>query len=168
MKSDERKSRMISQWGFNCSCTLCSSAQHVLDSSDERVALIDALENELNDLDANRTSDLSTAEFLISLYEQERLDGVIGDAYMYAAFESAYVGLKRKTQMYAALAIEHMALWRGVQHEYYRAMHRLFTQPEAQPSWEYFIKKKAEVDETEDKTEEQTEEKTEEETKETT
>jgi len=60
------------------------------------------------------------------------------------------------------LAIEHMALWRGIQHEYYQAMHRLFTQPEVQPSWKYFIKKKAEAeaDKTEDKTEEKAEETT--------
>jgi hypothetical protein len=160
MNSNDRKARMLSQWGFNCTCTLCSSPQDILDNSDERVALIDALENELNDLNTNRTSDLSTAEFLVSLYEQERLDGVIGDAYMYAAFESAYVGLKRKTQMYASLALEHMALWRGVQHEYYLAMYRLFTQPEAQPSWEYFSKNKAAGNETEAKTEERTEKST--------
>jgi hypothetical protein len=140
MNSEERKGRMASQWGFNCTCTLCSSERHVLDASDERIALIDALENELNELDQNRTADLSTAEFLISLYQQERLDGVIGDAYMYAAFESAYTGLKRKTQMYAAKAIEHMSLWRGVQHEYHQAMHRLLTDPENQPSWRYFVK----------------------------
>jgi hypothetical protein len=140
MNSAERKVRMNAQWGFNCSCTLCSSPEHVLAASDERIQLIEDLEGELNDLSHNRTAGIETAEFLISLYKQERLDGVIGDAYMYAAFEHAYLGLKRRTQMYAALAIEHMSLWRGVKHEYYQAMHRLFVEPERQPSWGFFSK----------------------------
>ena len=145
MVSADRKTRMNNQWGFNCSCTLCSSTPDVLASSDIRIELIDQLEAELNDLSADRTADITSAEFLINLYKQERLDGVIGDAYMYAAFESAYLGFKRRTQMYAAMAIEHMSLWRGVQHEYTQAMHRLLVDPESQPSWGFHLPKKEEV-----------------------
>src|ERR1700744_1869388 len=110
MQYEERSSRTKAQWGFNCSCSLCHSPSWVHDASDERVALIDELELELNDLSPTRNASTSTAELLISLHEQERLDGVIGDAYMYAAFQDAYLGNKRWVQKYAALAAEHMAI----------------------------------------------------------
>jgi hypothetical protein len=147
MPYEERTSRTKTQWGFNCSCSLCHSPSWVHDASDERVALIDELELELNDLGPNRTASTSTAELLISLHEQERLDGVIGDAYMYASFEYAYIGDKRMVQKYAALAVEHMMVWRGSFHQYYQAMVRLMMLPEKEKSWKYFEKvKKGEVE----------------------
>jgi hypothetical protein len=106
---------------------------------------MDEVEQELNDLALNRTANAATAELLISLHEQERLDGVIGDAYMYAAFENAYLGNKRLVQKYAALAIEHMAIWRGVRHQYYQAMQRLLYNPEKEKSWLYLSKARQEL-----------------------
>jgi hypothetical protein len=142
MRSAERKVRMKNQWGFACSCSLCIAPAHTLRASDERLTVMEQLEQELNDLSFNRTASMDTAELFISLHEQERLDGVIGDAYMYAAFENAYLGNKHLVQKYAALAIEHMAIWRGVQHQYYLAMIRLFYAPEDEKSWLYFDKVK--------------------------
>ena len=142
MQYEERASRTRAQWGFNCSCSLCHSPSWVHDASDDRVALIDELELELNDLSEGRNASTSTAELLVSLHKQERLDGVIGDAYMYAAFEYAYIGDKRKVQQYAALAVEHMIVWRGTFHQYYQAMIRLMLAPEKEKSWKYFEKVK--------------------------
>jgi hypothetical protein len=61
---------------------------------------------------------------------------------MYACFEYAYIGDKRMVQKYAALAIEHMIVWRGSYHQYYQAMLRLLGQPEKEKSWLYFEKVK--------------------------
>jgi hypothetical protein len=146
LRSEERKLRIKSQWGFDCGCSLCTSPQHVRHLSDERMTLIEMLEVELNDLSFNRTANVNTAELLVALYEQERLDGVIGDGYMYAAFENSYVGNKRLVQKYAALAVEHMAIWRGTGHQYYKAMWQLFAQPEQQKSWNYFGAKQAQME----------------------
>lgn len=111
--------------------------------SDYRVTMIEELEAELNDLTPERNATIETAELLISLHKQERLDGVIGDAYMYGAFEAAYIGDKRRTQRYATLACEHMAIWRGVHHQYFQAMQRLIVQPEKEKSWMFFEKQRA-------------------------
>lgn len=140
MRSADRKTRMESQWGFQCSCSLCTAPAHVVKASDDRITLIESVETELNDLSWNRTADVTSAELLISLYEQERLHGVIGDAYMYAAFENAYLGEKRVVQKYAALAIEHMAIWRGTSHNYFTAMVRMLYTPETEKAWLYFEK----------------------------
>jgi hypothetical protein len=61
---------------------------------------------------------------------------------MYAAFENAYLGNKRRVQMYASKAIEHMAVWRGTSHQYFQAMVRLVYDPEKEKSWLYFDKMK--------------------------
>jgi SET domain len=143
LKYQERTIRMESQWGFNCTCALCSAPAHVRAASDDRLTLMEELELELNDLKPNRTATRDTAELLIELHKQERLDGVIGDAYMYAAFENAYLGKKRKVQLYASKAIDHMAVWRGTSHQYFQAMVRLLYEPEREKSWMYFEKLKA-------------------------
>jgi len=143
MKAAERKQRMKSQWGFSCSCPLCTSPEDVQEMSDYRVQLIEELEQELNDLSTNRTATPESADLLITLHQQERLDGVIGDAYMYGAFEHAYIGDKRGTQKMAALACEHMAIWRGTSHQYYQAMSRLLVAPEKERSWRYFERLRA-------------------------
>lgn len=140
MPTAERKMRTLTQWGFNCTCSLCAAPSWVHQASDDRIALIEQLETELNDLATNRSATPATAEMLISLHQQERLDGVVGDAYMYAAFEYAYLGNKRAAQKFAALSLEHMAVWRGTQHHYYQAMLRLLYFPENEKSWKYFTK----------------------------
>ncbi|KAF2669111.1 hypothetical protein BT63DRAFT_250514 [Microthyrium microscopicum] len=142
MMSEERKQRIHAQWGFSCSCPSCTAPKDVKELSDYRIGMIETLETELNDLSLDRNASISTAEMLISLHQQERLDGVVGDAYMYAAFEHAYIGDKRGTQMNAALACEHMAIWRGTNHQYYQAMQRLLVNPEAERSWQYFARVK--------------------------
>lgn len=134
----ERNQRMTKQWGFKCSCPSCTAPPDVILMSDYRVQLIEELEIELNNLTPARNASVATAEMLITLHEQERLDGVIGDAYMYAAFEYAYLGDKRQTQKYALLACEHMAIWRGAKHPYYLAMQRLLVDPTKERSWLYF------------------------------
>jgi hypothetical protein len=138
MPHKERNQRMTKQWGFKCSCPSCTAPPDVIIMSDYRVQLIEELELELNNLTPDRNATVKTAEMLITLHEQERLDGVIGDAYMYAAFEHAYLGDKRATQKYAALACEHMAIWRGAKHPYYLAMQRLLVDPTKERSWLYF------------------------------
>jgi hypothetical protein len=142
MPHKERNQRMTKQWGFKCSCPSCTAPPDVIAMSDYRIQLIEELETELNDLTVNRNATIHTAEMLIALHEQERLDGVIGDAYMYAAFEHAYLGDMRATQKYAALACEHMAIWRGAKHPYYLAMQRLLVDPTKERSWLYFSAEK--------------------------
>lgn len=136
----ERQQRIQEQWGFQCICTHCSLSHGQTALSDSRLELIVALEEELLNLSANRTATPDTAELLVDLYLQERLDGAVADAYAYAALEYAYIGEKRQAQKWAAKSIEALALWRGEDHMYYQGMWSLLVDPEGHDSWRYMVK----------------------------
>ncbi|KAF2423323.1 SET domain-containing protein [Tothia fuscella] len=133
----EREERMIEQWGFKCSCTHCNLSPDMIALSDSRLNLIEELEEELVDFSHNRTANTDTAELLVELYSEERLEGASADAYTYAALEYAYIGQKRAAQKWAAKAIEALSMWRGTEHVYYQGMWRLLTNPESHDAWRY-------------------------------
>lgn len=137
---EERRKRIGELWGFECDCSLCAASEALRNASDRRLGVMRDLEVQLDDLDPDRTGSTGMAELLISLYELERLDGGIADGYMYAALEYSYVGNRNGARMYAAKAMEAIALWRGVEHPYYRNLKRLFEDPEGHASWTYIKK----------------------------
>jgi hypothetical protein len=102
------------------------------------------LETELLDISANRTATTETAELLVDLYHQERLEGAAADAYTYAALEYAYVGEKRMAQKWAAKAIEALSLWRGEDHMYYQGMWSLLYDPENHDAWKFMVDRERE------------------------
>ncbi|KAF2099758.1 SET domain-containing protein [Rhizodiscina lignyota] len=133
----ERRERTTKQWGFNCSCNLCTAPDYVIERSDDRLLLITSLERELANLSfsATRAAGPSTAEMLVSLYQQERLDGAIAEAYSFAALEYAYVAERRLAQKYAALAVEALQLWRGEWHQATRSFMEMLVYPERHSMW---------------------------------
>jgi hypothetical protein len=137
MKHANRQSFIQKEWGFSCTCSKCSASKSLIAISDHRLNLMEELEAQLNDLLRNRTATPATAETLVSLYEQEHLHGQIGDAYMYAALEYAYLGEKDRMQMWANMALEGLALFRGENHLHYKAMWALSFEPERHRAWKY-------------------------------
>lgn len=132
--STERHERTSKHWGFNCSCSLCTAPDSAVKHSDDRLRLIRRLEHELGNMSF---AGPRNAEKPVSLYQQERLDGAIAEAYSFAALESAYVADKRMTTRYAALAVEALRLWRGEWHEATRSFTEMLTSPETHPAWNY-------------------------------
>jgi hypothetical protein len=135
LQTHQREHKIQSQWGFKCSCNLCTAPKHMQDISDHRLSLIPALEEELNNLKPSRTATPSTAELLVTLFESEGLIAAAADAYMYASLEYAYIEDKRNAQIWAAKAVEGMALSMGKEHEYYVAMWDMLLDPEKQDAW---------------------------------
>lgn len=136
----ERRERTHKQWGFNCSCNLCTAPDHVIERSDDRLLMITQLERQLGNLSFaldSRTAGPGTVEALISLYKQERLDGAIAEAYSFAALEYAYIADKHMTQKYAALAVEALQLWRGEWHAATKGFMELLVYPERHSAWNY-------------------------------
>jgi hypothetical protein len=101
------------------------------------LTLIKHLEEQLNDLSPDRIASPATALALIDLYEQEHLHGPIGDAYMYAALEYSFIGERYSALVFAAKALEGLALWRGESHIHYRAMWALSIDIASHRSWKY-------------------------------
>ncbi|KAF1990350.1 SET domain-containing protein [Aulographum hederae CBS 113979] len=141
----QREIRIKGQWGFKCDCKLCTSPPMFTKASDERLALIFDLEEELDDLSLNRTASPDIALQLISLYEQERFVTPAAEAYTYAALEYSYIGNKPMAQKYAAKAHELNLIWRGPTNKYSRGMRNLMLEPENHPSWLYSEKPRGDI-----------------------
>lgn len=93
-------------WGFTCSCPRCSQRVEMTAASDDRIRQIRRIHKQLQDYSAGSAATPQMADLMVSLYEQERLDGAIYEAYAFAAIEWNGVGEPWKAVRYARLAIE--------------------------------------------------------------
>jgi hypothetical protein len=109
MSSSKRRQALKRGWGFDCACSLCSQEPSQQAASDYRIQLIQELKNSFADWNSDTISMPEMAELLVSLYEQERLHGWLGDAYETAALAWNIAGEEWKARRYAALAVQYQA-----------------------------------------------------------
>ncbi len=102
----QRVKKLKSTWGFECNCPLCTQDRALAKASDYRIAQILELRREFQDYSAASRATPEMAELLVSLYEQERLDAMLYEAYSYAAMEWNGVGEPWMATKYAQLAVE--------------------------------------------------------------
>ncbi|KAK4163722.1 hypothetical protein QBC43DRAFT_212165 [Cladorrhinum sp. PSN259] len=83
LPSQPRQSRLLAQWGFSCTCSLCSSSPPLLEASDARRREIDLVGPKV--LKAVDKGDFDAAikmnQELIDLLEAERMNPHLGDYY---------------------------------------------------------------------------------------
>lgn len=104
--ASSRHARLSRQWGFPCSCSLCAASPAASAASDVRINQIISLRTELNDWTSASRASPEMAELLISLYEQERIHSMLGEAYTHAAIEYNGVGDVWTARRYAHLAVD--------------------------------------------------------------
>lgn len=136
----ERQKRIYTQWGFLCSCSHCNQPSMQNDASDSRIRAIIDLELLLQDTSEYRTANLSTAELLVSLYEQERLDGAVGKAFSFAALEAVYAADKTAAAKWANLAWERMMMWEGPRHPITQKVEGMIDGAERMREWNWTAK----------------------------
>lgn len=139
MSREERLKKLKVSWGFDCNCSRCTQPRIFTDASDARLKLIAEITEKLADKTQNRTGSIDDAKLLISLYEQERLDAPIAEAYTYAALEENYVGNTVKAKKWAAMALEMNLLYGGPKDPDFGYMQQLFDDPKAHWSWMYTV-----------------------------
>ena len=133
---ESRLGRLQRQWGFHCSCSLCNSAPALGDSSDARILQIEDIRKELNDWSATSRATPQMAELLVSLLEQERVWGLLGEGHSYAAVEYNGVGDPWTALRYAHLALEEgLALMRGKEDSEVADLRSLIEDPWGHWSW---------------------------------
>ncbi|KAK0117073.1 SET domain-containing protein 5 [Cadophora gregata f. sp. sojae] len=102
-----RQHHIKEHWGFDCQCRLCSSPEQLRNISDTRLQRIAVLRKYLFLFTAenyrNVTPDMALE--LISLYEEEGLNGALAEAYMVTALWYCIWGNVHRTKKYAALAV---------------------------------------------------------------
>lgn len=76
-------------------------------ASDERIRQIKQIRKQLEDYTTESAATPQMADLFVSLYQQERLDGSIYEAYAFAAIEWNGVGEPWNAVRYARLAVEY-------------------------------------------------------------
>ena len=135
---DERLAKLQRNWGFSCDCAACTADAARARESDDRVAQIARLKDELRDWDKESGTRAcpEMAELLVALYEMERLDGLMYEAYTLAAIEYNAVGEAWTAVKFARLAVEWGLPMLGEGHEDVREMRELAEDPWGHWSWE--------------------------------
>jgi hypothetical protein len=126
--STMRKEILRKQWGFECTCKLCTASPKAKKASDVRLARIEKIIEDLNISLDHRAKDPEKAELLVKLHEQEKLWGPLAGAQMYAALENDIAGRKERAKFWAAKALHGLKLWSGQGHEFHTRMLRVLGQ----------------------------------------
>ncbi|KAI2603566.1 SET domain-containing protein [Hypoxylon fragiforme] len=134
----ERRSR-LRRWGFSCTCAQCllshsPSPLSTASDSDSRVAEILALEAALEVFNETVVT-ADTGARLVELYQLERLDVYLGQAYTRAALNYALFGEEEKARVYAGMAVEALEREDGGEGADARAMRGLVEDPRGHWTW---------------------------------
>lgn len=122
-------------WGFDCSCSTCSQSPFQTAQSDRRLAMIDSLEEKLNDWSPESEATPATAEALISIYEQERMYAYMAIPYRLASLAYSSVCDREGATKYSLLALEQQKLESGEGAVDIEMIRSLLDHPEEHWSW---------------------------------
>jgi hypothetical protein len=144
---EPRHSSFAEYWGFNCTCSTCSLSPSNRAYSDHRLSKIAKLEKQLHDFSGTSSPEnpeqppftaenaIATAEYLISLIKQERLDSELAPAYSSAAFAYNSAGDDVRAMMYASLAISEALISYGSEWEWFNDMIKVESDPKKHWTW---------------------------------
>jgi uncharacterized protein (DUF849 family) len=121
---------------------MCSATDAQAAASDARVAQINELRKEFNNYSPGSRATPQMAELMISLYEQERMFGLLNEAYTHAAIEWNGVGEPWLASKYARLAIEYGIATMGEDDNDVAEMTRLANDPWGHWTWMLRTKKR--------------------------
>lgn len=86
---------------------MCTQRDLIAEESDSRLEQIAELRKEFHDYTPSSRATPQMAELMVSLYQQERLDLMLYEAFTYAAIEYNGVGEPWMATKYARLAVEY-------------------------------------------------------------
>ncbi|KAK7063692.1 hypothetical protein R3P38DRAFT_2819805 [Favolaschia claudopus] len=132
----------VKNWGFECSCSLCSAEAHIRNASDARVRQINELRDEFEDYTTKSRATPQMGDLMVSLHEQERLIASLYSAYTYAAIEWNGVGEPWVATKYANLAVEYGLPSVGPTDPDVKEMQKLLSDPWGHWSWMLRTKKR--------------------------
>lgn len=137
-----RQNKLHRVWGFQCSCALCSLRPALSAASDQRIKQINNIKKQLTDYSPGSPATPAMADLLVSLFQQERLDGAIYEAYAFAAIEWNGVGEVWEAVRYARLSLEYGLAAVGPQDQDVVEMQAIAEDPYGHWSWMLRTKKR--------------------------
>lgn len=136
----ERQKR-LADWGFTCTCPHCSLSPAEVEASNHRMERIYKIEADLEEMVSTGNIDPTLGDELVQLYEEEKFETYIGQAFTRAALLHSLVGNETMAIKYAGMAYEAMAREYGERHKDTQAMKTLHERPTEHWSWAALIKK---------------------------
>lgn len=132
----DRQERAQSHWGFECTCSHCSAAADEVVESDKRLKELKWIEGQLQDL-KNTSNDVSVGliTYLLKLYEDEKLQCRIANAYILAALNFNVLGFDQRAVKYASLAIDALKIEKGEGSQHVESMEELKRDPKGHPTF---------------------------------
>ncbi|KAI1460192.1 SET domain-containing protein [Annulohypoxylon moriforme] len=116
LQSEQRQS-LIREWGFNCSCSLCASAEETA-ISDCRRGRIQELLAELDDPEIRKPALVKKrVDEILDLCRKEGLAAQVGDFYTIAAEVYLSMGDLGLAREYGELAVKELKHYAGYDHE---------------------------------------------------
>jgi len=129
----------MTSWGFACTCSICRQPADHVHASDKRLAEIKRVKEMLNDWTEPRPDRPKMAEYLVKLYEQERLHAPIATAYEAAAYAYSVIGDEYNTAKWAGLAVEALTILYGSDHELTQDLETLMLKPREHRTWNFSL-----------------------------
>jgi hypothetical protein len=146
----KRRNAIKVSWGFDCTCAQCMQPSHLTKASDDRVRLIHDTEDLLDDWSSpesrrNKGVSPQMAEFVVSLYELERLYSAVAEGYYRAALAWNSVGNEFKARMWAERCAFTARINTGPMGVEATEMQQLARDPRKHWSWRWMYLEVAEV-----------------------
>lgn len=138
----KRRRAIKRSWGFDCACSLCTQATPLTAASDARVAEIMATEKLLDHWSSpqgrkERGVTPEMAEYVVELYELERLWAPRAEAYYRAALAWSSVGNEWKSRKWAEKGIQVAMINTGPESTEVTDMTSMCEDPRGHWSWRW-------------------------------
>lgn len=130
----ERQATLKQYWKFSCQCSFGRKSANEITASDERLRMIQHLEEKLHDWTQFSPEHIQMAESLVALYDAEHLwTSYIG--HQAAAYAYSIQGDVTRTTRYAKKALKAVKLYNGVAYDSIHDLETLIESPTTHPSW---------------------------------
>ena len=133
--SAERQELIRQNWGFSCSCDLCSSSEKDLFESDDRIKKLVEGREHLASVFSNPRKVLTTVTALIRLLDEEKLIKEKAKYCEIATYAANQLGDEDQAKKYGECAREQWRIIAGPDSFEVRRVDDLLKDPKKHPSW---------------------------------
>lgn len=132
-----RQMYLLHNWGFECTCSLCTASEAEIEKSDARIDQIQSLWANLDNYTPTSAATPEQAERLIDLYHEEGLVTRMVESYYRVAVEWNGVGQSEKAKIFAEKAISAGQIMESGIRPFLNNMRELAKNPEGHWTWRF-------------------------------
>lgn len=135
MTQETRHEFFKENWGFECTCPLCTAPSDLVSKSDERLRQINQLEEKLGMEPRNHRKQLAIVAKLLRLFDEEGLIIPKAKYCEIASYAANQLGDEARALKYGQLAQKYWTIVAGPKSWEVQRMEELLRDPKKHPSW---------------------------------